>query len=263
MLAAGINVVTTSIPGLVHPAGYNPKHVDRLEAACREGGASLYASGIEPGFAGDQLVLTLATLSQQDPLGAHAGDLHLRRLSGRVHDVRGVRLREAARAPLHHADPRHPDLVVGAAGADGGRPPRRAARRDPRDLRQARDRPPARGRRGRDRAGHGRRGALRDDRRGRRPRRDRDRAREPDGERHRTRLADRRARRHLPDRLRRRSRHDLRAPDGHARDVRRRRPDRHRDARDQRDPVRVRGRAGPGHLGRPAGRRCRATRSTL
>ena len=65
MLAAGINVVTTSIPGLVHPAGYNPKHVDRLEAACREGGASLYASGIEPGFAGDQLVLTLATLSNK------------------------------------------------------------------------------------------------------------------------------------------------------------------------------------------------------
>jgi hypothetical protein len=65
MLAAGINVVTTSIPGLVHPAGYNPKHVDQLEAACREGGASLYASGIEPGFAGDQLVLTLATLSHK------------------------------------------------------------------------------------------------------------------------------------------------------------------------------------------------------
>ena len=65
MLAAGINVVTTSIPGLVHPAGYNPKHVDQLEAACRAGGASLYASGIEPGFAGDQLVLTLATLSNK------------------------------------------------------------------------------------------------------------------------------------------------------------------------------------------------------
>jgi hypothetical protein len=65
MLAAGINVVTTSIPGLVHPAGYNPKHVDQLAAACRAGGASLYASGIEPGFAGDQLVLTLATLSNK------------------------------------------------------------------------------------------------------------------------------------------------------------------------------------------------------
>jgi len=65
MLSAGINVVTTSIPGLVHPAGYNPKHVDQLAAACREGGSTLYASGIEPGFAGDQLVLTLATLSHR------------------------------------------------------------------------------------------------------------------------------------------------------------------------------------------------------
>jgi hypothetical protein len=65
MLAAGINVVTTSIPGLVFPAAFDPKHVDRLAAACREGGASLYASGIEPGFAGDQLVLTLATLSHR------------------------------------------------------------------------------------------------------------------------------------------------------------------------------------------------------
>jgi hypothetical protein len=62
MLAAGVNVVTTSVPGLVHPAGFEPKQVARLEEACRKGGATLYASGIEPGFAGDQLVLTLATL---------------------------------------------------------------------------------------------------------------------------------------------------------------------------------------------------------
>lgn len=65
MLARGINVVTTSIPGLVHPAGFDPKHVDRLEMACREGGATVYASGLEPGFAGDQLVLVLSTLSHR------------------------------------------------------------------------------------------------------------------------------------------------------------------------------------------------------
>ncbi len=65
MLAAGVNVVTTSVPGLVHPAAFDPKHVAKLEDACREGGATLYASGIEPGFAGDQLVLTLATLTHQ------------------------------------------------------------------------------------------------------------------------------------------------------------------------------------------------------
>jgi hypothetical protein len=65
MLAAGVNVVTTSVPGLVHPAGFDAKHVARLEEACRKGGATLYASGIEPGFAGDQLVLTLATLTDK------------------------------------------------------------------------------------------------------------------------------------------------------------------------------------------------------
>jgi len=65
MLGRGIHVVTTSLPGLVHPAAFDPKHVARLESACREGGASLYASGVEPGFAGDHLVLVLATLSHR------------------------------------------------------------------------------------------------------------------------------------------------------------------------------------------------------
>jgi len=65
MLEAGINVVTTSVPGLVHPPAWLPDEVARLEAACRKGGASLYASGIEPGFAGDALVLTLLTLSHR------------------------------------------------------------------------------------------------------------------------------------------------------------------------------------------------------
>jgi len=63
ILAAGINVVTVSIPGLVFPAGYEPKMRARLEDAARRGNATLYASGIEPGFAGDQFVLTLLTMS--------------------------------------------------------------------------------------------------------------------------------------------------------------------------------------------------------
>ncbi len=65
MLAAGINVVTTSIPGLLYPPGYEPADVARLEAACRAGGASLYSSGIEPGFSGDHLVLVLSTLTHR------------------------------------------------------------------------------------------------------------------------------------------------------------------------------------------------------
>jgi hypothetical protein len=64
ILEAGVNVVTTSVPGLLYPAGFDPASVARIETACRKGGSSLYASGIEPGFAGDHLVLTLVTMSK-------------------------------------------------------------------------------------------------------------------------------------------------------------------------------------------------------
>ena len=63
MLEAGINVVTVSTPGLVHPPGYQADWREQLEAAAARGNATLYASGIEPGFAGDQLPLTLMTMS--------------------------------------------------------------------------------------------------------------------------------------------------------------------------------------------------------
>lgn len=63
MLANGCNVVTVSSPGLVFPPAYPDGARARLEAAAVAGGATLYASGIEPGFAGDHLVLTLATQS--------------------------------------------------------------------------------------------------------------------------------------------------------------------------------------------------------
>jgi hypothetical protein len=63
LLDAGIDVVTTSIPGLLYPPGFEASEVARLDESCRRGKASLYVSGIEPGFAGDHLVLTLTTLS--------------------------------------------------------------------------------------------------------------------------------------------------------------------------------------------------------
>jgi hypothetical protein len=65
MLERGINIVTTSIPGLLYPPGYDSADVARLEDACRKGRASLYSSGIEPGFSGDHLVLVLATLTRR------------------------------------------------------------------------------------------------------------------------------------------------------------------------------------------------------
>jgi 2,4-diaminopentanoate dehydrogenase len=65
MLAAGINVVTVSVAGLVYPEGYDAKARAVLEEAAATGSATLYASGIEPGFAGDQLPLTLLTMSNK------------------------------------------------------------------------------------------------------------------------------------------------------------------------------------------------------
>jgi len=64
ILESGSNVVTTSVPGLLYPAGFDPGEAERLEAACALGGTSLYASGLEPGFVGDHLVLVLSTLSR-------------------------------------------------------------------------------------------------------------------------------------------------------------------------------------------------------
>ena len=63
-LEAGINVVTVSTAALVYPPAYSPANRDLLTEAAQRGGATLYASGIEPGFAGDQFVLTMLTMSK-------------------------------------------------------------------------------------------------------------------------------------------------------------------------------------------------------
>lgn len=66
LLNAGINVVTTSTTRLVNPHAYEPAEWrDQLVSAAKEGQASLYASGIEPGFAADYLPLVLSTQSSQ------------------------------------------------------------------------------------------------------------------------------------------------------------------------------------------------------
>ncbi len=64
LLEAGINVVTTSTTRLVNPHAYQPiQWRDQLLAASKQGQVSLYASGIEPGFAADYLPLVLSTQS--------------------------------------------------------------------------------------------------------------------------------------------------------------------------------------------------------
>ena len=64
LLEAGVNVVTTTSTDLVFPPSADESVRDRLGAAAHRGGASLYASGIFPGFASDELALLLTTLSR-------------------------------------------------------------------------------------------------------------------------------------------------------------------------------------------------------
>lgn len=65
LLAAGINVVSTSSTSLIYPPAYfAPDWYNQLDAAAKAGGASFYGSGIFPGFASDQLALLMATQSK-------------------------------------------------------------------------------------------------------------------------------------------------------------------------------------------------------
>jgi 2,4-diaminopentanoate dehydrogenase len=61
-LAAGKNVVSSSVVPLVHPASFFPEVRDKLAAACSAGRTSFLTSGIDPGFANDLLPLTLSGL---------------------------------------------------------------------------------------------------------------------------------------------------------------------------------------------------------
>src|SRR6476659_904602 len=66
LLEAGINVVSTTSTSLVHPPSYYaPDWLAQLEAAAKAGNASLYVSGIFPGFASDQLALLMTTQSKR------------------------------------------------------------------------------------------------------------------------------------------------------------------------------------------------------
>ncbi len=62
LLASGKNVVSTAVTALIYPKSAGPVFVDRLEAACRAGGTSFHGTGIEPGWAGEVLPLTMSCL---------------------------------------------------------------------------------------------------------------------------------------------------------------------------------------------------------
>jgi hypothetical protein len=60
ILRSGKNIVTPV--GFVYPKARDPKEIELLESACRDGGTSLHGAGIHPGFSGDLLPLTFARL---------------------------------------------------------------------------------------------------------------------------------------------------------------------------------------------------------
>lgn len=65
ILESGKNVVAATVVGMCHPPFYGDIVYDRVNAACRKGGTTLFTTGIDPGFMGDVLPLTLSSLSQQ------------------------------------------------------------------------------------------------------------------------------------------------------------------------------------------------------
>jgi 4-hydroxy-tetrahydrodipicolinate reductase len=65
ILAAGKNVVTTTYVPLIYAKALGSQVTDQIEAACRQGNSSFYATGIEPGFTADALVLQLSSLSER------------------------------------------------------------------------------------------------------------------------------------------------------------------------------------------------------
>jgi 4-hydroxy-tetrahydrodipicolinate reductase len=65
MLAGGTNVVNTSFVPLLFPKAAGDGVYDQLQAACLEGGTSLYTSGIDPGFGNAGLAVHALALCKE------------------------------------------------------------------------------------------------------------------------------------------------------------------------------------------------------
>ena len=65
ILASGVNVVSSSLVQLLHPKTADPGMIERLDAACQQGGTSCFFSGIDPGFANDLLPIALMSACER------------------------------------------------------------------------------------------------------------------------------------------------------------------------------------------------------
>ena len=62
LLASGKNVIT--VVGYMYPKVHGPELVARLEEACRAGGSTFHSTGLNPGWMGDLVPLTMSALSR-------------------------------------------------------------------------------------------------------------------------------------------------------------------------------------------------------
>jgi len=62
LLESGKNVVSTALTELIYPKACGEDVVVRLEEACRKGGVSFHATGIEPGWASEVLPMAMSGL---------------------------------------------------------------------------------------------------------------------------------------------------------------------------------------------------------
>jgi hypothetical protein len=60
LLASGKNVVSTACTTLIYPRAAGDDVLERIEAACEQGGSTFHATGIQPGWAGDILPMVLS-----------------------------------------------------------------------------------------------------------------------------------------------------------------------------------------------------------
>lgn len=65
ILRSGKNVVNSTWPALVNPKALGNGIYERLEAACLEGGSTLYTSGIDPGFGSAGLALAALSVTSE------------------------------------------------------------------------------------------------------------------------------------------------------------------------------------------------------
>lgn len=122
LLSRGINVVTTA-EELIWPYGRAPEAAERLDAAARAAGVTLFAAGVNPGFLMDRLPVYLSsmTLGPSYVRGRRLVDLAarrnaLRRKMGVGEDAESVRARTSTFSMGHAGFPESVAYVAAALG---------------------------------------------------------------------------------------------------------------------------------------------------